>query len=288
MKAEALENKTVMQNLSNQSMAKGITGILTKRKRFGKMLSQIYTGLIYLFLYLPIGVIVVFSFNTSKTNIVFEGFTTQWYGKLLQNEPLLEAYGNTLLVGAASTLIATIIGTLASYGMSKYKFKGKGIIDALLYIPVVIPEIILGISLLAIFNIANVPMGIFSLIIAHATFSIPFVVFTVNARFAGFDRSIEEAAMDLGAGRLKTFLTVTLPVILPGVISGAFLAFTLSVDDIIISFFTTGPGSNTFPLKVMELTKTGVTPDVYALTTIVLIVTIVVVVVSQRDRTKKA
>ena len=263
-------------------------GLLTKRKNLGKVLSQFYTGLIYLFLYLPIGVIVIFSFNTSKTNIVFEGFTTQWYGKLFQNEPLLEAYGNTLLVGAASTLIATFVGTLASYGMSKYKFKGKGIIDALLYIPVVIPEIILGISLLAIFNISNIPMGIISLIIAHATFSIPFVVFTVNARFAGFDRSIEEAAMDLGAGRLKTFLTVTFPVILPGVISGAFLAFTLSVDDIIISFFTTGPGSNTFPLKVMELTKTGVTPDVYALTTIVLIVTIFVVVVSQRERNKKA
>jgi spermidine/putrescine transport system permease protein len=190
------------------------------------------------------------------------------------------------LDGAFSPIIATVVGTLASYGMSKYKFKGKGIIDALLYIPVVIPEIVLGISLLAIFNLSNIPMGLTSLIIAHATFSIPFVVFTVNARFAGFDRSVEEAAMDLGASRLKTFFTVTLPIIMPGVISGAFLAFILSVDDIIISFFTTGPGSNTFPLKVMELTKTGVTPDVYALTTIILIVTITVVIITQRDKKK--
>ncbi|MHB8130353.1 MAG: ABC transporter permease [Mobilitalea sp.] len=258
-----------------------------RKKRTGKIFSGIYTIFIYAFLYLPIGVVVLYSFNTSKRNIVFEDFTLQWYGKLFQNESLLEAYGNTLLVGTVSTVIATIIGTLASYGMSKYKFKGKGIIDTLLYIPVVIPEIVLGISLLAIFNLSRIPMGITSLIIAHATFSIPFVVFTVNARFAGFDKSVEEAAMDLGAGRIKTFFTVTLPIIMPGVIAGALLAFTLSVDDIIISFFTTGPGSNTYPLKVMELTKTGVTPDVYALSTLVLIITIIIVMVTQRDTKKQ-
>jgi spermidine/putrescine transport system permease protein len=255
-----------------------------KKKKNGGAFSGIFTALIYLFLYLPIAVIILFSFNTSKMNIVFEGFTLDWYSRLLRNDTLLEAYGNTLLVGIVSTLIATLIGTLASYGMYKYKFRGKRIIDMLLYIPVVIPEIVLGISLLAIFNLSQIPMGIVSLIIAHATFSIPFVVFTVNARLSGFDKSVEEAAMDLGAGRLKTFLTVTLPIIMPGVVSGAFLAFTLSVDDIIISFFTTGPGSNTFPLKVMELTKTGVTPDVYALSTIVLIVTIVLVIVTQREK----
>lgn len=249
--------------------------------------SRVFTGVfncfIFAFLYLPIAVVILFSFNTSKRNIVFESFTFEWYAKLLQNDALLQAYGNTLIVGLSSTIVATVVGTLASYGMSKYKFKGKGIIDTLLYIPVVIPEIVLGISLLAIFNLSKIPMGIPSLIIAHATFCIPFVVFTVNARFAGFDKSIEEAAMDLGAGRVKTFLTVTLPNIMPGVISGAFLAFTLSIDDIIISFFTTGPGSNTYPLKVMELTKTGITPDVYALSTIVLVATIGLVIFTQRD-----
>lgn len=257
---------------------------MRENRKSGGKLSKVYDLLIYAFLYLPIGVVILFSFNTSQRNIVFEGFTFKWYGLLFQNESLLEAYGNTLIVGISSTLIATVVGTLASYGMSKYKFKGKGILDTLLYIPVVIPEIVLGISLLAIFNMAQVPMGIISLIIAHATFCIPFVVFTVNARFAGFDKSLEEAAMDLGAGRMKTFLTVTLPVIIPGVISGALLSFTLSIDDIIISFFTTGPGSNTFPLKVMELTKTGITPDVYALSTIVLTITILAVVVSQKDK----
>ncbi len=258
-----------------------------RKKRNGKTLTGIYDFLIYAFLYLPIAIVVLYSFNSSERNIVFESFTFRWYPELFQNDALLEAYGNTLIVGFSSTVIATVIGTLASYGMTKYKFKGKGIIDTLLYIPVVIPEIVLGISLLAIFNISQVPMGLVSLIIAHATFCIPFVVFTVNARFAGFDKSVEEAAMDLGAGRVKTFLTVTLPIILPGVIAGAFLSFTLSIDDIIISFFTTGPGSNTFPLKVMELTKTGVTPDVYALSTIILVITILIVVFSQRDKSAK-
>lgn len=257
-----------------------------KKQKKGKFLLGAHSYLVYLFLYIPIIVIVIFSFNTSRRNIEFEGFTFDWYQRLFDNDALLDSYGKTLIVGFASTIIATIIGTLASYGMSKYKFKGKGIIDALLYIPVVIPEIVLGISLLAIFNISQVPMGLITLTIAHATFSIPFVVFTVNARLAGFDKSIEEAAMDLGAGRIKTFLTITLPIILPGVISGAFLAFTLSIDDIIISFFTSGPGSTTFPLKVMELTKTGVTPDVNALTTIVLVVTIGLAILSQRDGKK--
>ncbi len=257
------------------------------RKSIFRKFSGLYDWLIYLFLYLPIAVVVLFSFNTSKRNIEFESFTFSWYGKLFHNDALLQAYGNTLIVGIASTLVATVIGTMASYGMSKYKFKGKGIIDTLLYIPVVIPEIVLGISLLAIFNISQIPMGLVSLTIAHATFCIPFVVFTVNARLAGFDKSVEEAAMDLGAGRIKTFFTVTLPIILPGVIAGAFLSFTLSIDDIIISFFTTGPGSNTFPLKIMELTKTGVTPDVYALSTIVLVFTILAAVFTQRDSKTK-
>lgn len=258
---------------------------MRERKRsLGRKLGRLYDFLIYLFLYLPIAVVVLFSFNTSKRNIEFESFTLSWYSKLFENDSLLQAYGNTLIVGLISTLIATIIGTMASYGLSKYRFKGKGIIDTLLYVPVVIPEIVLGISLLAIFNISQIPMGLISLTIAHATFCIPFVVFTVNARFAGFDKSVEEAAMDLGAGRVKTFITVTLPIILPGVIAGAFLSFTLSIDDIIISFFTTGPGSNTFPLKIMELTKTGVTPDVYALSTIVLVITMIVAVMSQRSK----
>jgi spermidine/putrescine transport system permease protein len=199
---------------------------------------------------------------------------------MLHNTALLESFENTLIVASASTLISIAIGTLTAVGMYRYKFRGKGVIDALLYIPVVIPEIVLGISLLSIFSIMQVPLGILSLIIAHATFSIPFVVFTVRARLSGFDSSIEEAAMDLGANRRKVFFSITVPILAPGIISGGLLAFTLSVDDIIISFFTTGPSGTTFPLKAIELVRSGISPDVYALSTIVILCIFAVIAAS--------
>ncbi len=253
----------------------------------GKGTARVFSGLVFLFLYLPIAVIVLFSFNDSRRNIVFEGFTAEWYGVMLHNGPLLEAFGNTMLVAVSSTLLSAMVGTLAAVGMYRYKFRGKGLIDALLYIPVVIPEIVLGISMLSIFSLSHVPLGMITLVIAHATFSIPFVVFTVRARLSGFDRSVEEAAMDLGANRIKVFFNITIPIILPGILSGALLAFTLSIDDIIISFFTTGPNSTTFPLKIMEMVRSGVRPDVYALSTLIILVTFTAVVVSQTIAYKK-
>jgi spermidine/putrescine transport system permease protein len=246
-----------------------------------KLIANIYSIMVYMFLYAPIGIIILFSFNTSRRNIIFEGFTTQWYGVMLQNTALLESFRNTLIVATSSTIIAIAIGTLTAVGMYRYKFRGKGLIDALLYIPVVIPEIVLGISLLSIFAIMQVPLGLVSLVIAHATFSIPYVVFTVRARLSGFDRSIEEAAMDLGANRLRVFFHITIPVIAPGIIAGGLLAFTLSVDDIIISFFTTGPSGTTFPLKAIELVRSGISPDVYALSTLIILCTFAIVTASQ-------
>nr|WP_073078122.1 ABC transporter permease [Sporobacter termitidis] len=243
--------------------------------------SSAYAWLIYLLLYLPIAVVVVFAFNANTNNIRFTGFSLQWFGKLMQDAALLKAFGNTLVVAVCSTLVSTVIGTLAAVGMWRYKFKGKGIIDALLYIPVVIPEIVLGISLLSLFSLTQVPMGLFSLILAHVTFQIPFVVFTVKARLFGFDRSIEEASMDLGANKTETFINVTLPIIFPGILSGALLAFTLSIDDVIISSFTAGPATTTFPIKVMQLIRAGVTPDVNALTTLVLAATALLVFLTQ-------
>jgi spermidine/putrescine transport system permease protein len=252
-----------------------------KKARRLHILSRIYSAMVYLFLYAPICIIVLFSFNTSKRNIIFEGFTFNWYGVMVHNSALLDSFGNTLIVAASSTLLAVMIGTLTAVGMYRYKFRGRGVIDALLYIPVVIPEIVLGISLLSIFAIMQVPLGLVSLVIAHATFCIPFVVFTVRARLSGFDASIEEAAMDLGANRRRVFFHITVPVIAPGIISGALLAFTLSIDDIIISFFTTGPSGTTFPLKAIELVRSGISPDVYALSTIVIFITFTAVTVSQ-------
>ena len=243
-----------------------------KCKRGGGIL---YCMLVYLFLFLPIVVIVINSFNatTSKPYLTWKGFTFDWYIKLFDNTALLESFGNTIFLAVVSTLLSTVVGTLAAVGMYKYKFRGKSVIDGLLYIPVVIPEIVLGISLLTMFSTVDIPRGMLSLILAH-------VIFNSRARLAGYDNSIEEASMDLGAGRAYTFFHVTLPVLAPGIGGGALLAFTLSIDDVIISYFTNGQ-VKTFPLKVMESIKSGVAPDVNALSTLILVGTSLLVILTQ-------
>ena len=249
-----------------------------------KGISIAFCTLVYLFLFLPISVIVVNSFNatTTKPYMSWKGFTFDWYVKLWSNSSLIEAFGNTMIIAIVSTILATIIGSLGAIGMYKYKFKGRSIIDGLLYVPVVIPEIVLGISLLTIFSKVNIPRGMLTLILSHVTFCVPFVIFNVRARLSGYDNSIEEASMDLGANRFVTFFNITLPVLAPGIFGGALLAFTLSIDDVIISYFVYGQ-TKTYPLKVMESVKSGVAPDVNALSTIILIGTILFVVLTQSD-----
>lgn len=242
----------------------------------------IFCLLIYLFLFLPIFVIVVNSFNatTSKPYLSWKGFTFQWYLKLFENEELLQSFYTTMTVAIVSMMIAVAVGTIAAVGMYRHKFKGKNIIDGLLYIPVVIPEIVLGISMLTIFAKAGVPRGMITLVLAHATFSIPFVVFNVRARLSDYDNSVEEASMDLGANRIKTFFHITVPVLAPGIFGGALMAFTLSIDDVIISYFTNGQ-VKTFPLKVMDSIKSGVSPDINALSTLILLATTILVMATQ-------
>lgn len=255
-----------------------------KREKRNKCLGVTFCTLVYLFLFLPISVIVVNSFNATSTKpyMSWKGFTLDWYVKLWDNSSLLEAFGTTMSIAIISTILATVIGTLGAIGMYRYKFKGKAFIDGLLYIPVVIPEIVLGISLLTIFAKVNIPRGMLTLILSHVTFCIPFVIFNVRARLSGYDQSIEEASMDLGANRVVTFFEVTLPVLAPGILGGALLAFTLSIDDVIISYFVYGQ-TKTYPLKVMESVKSGVAPDVNALSTIILVATIIFVVLTQGD-----
>ena len=250
-----------------------------KKKNIG---SLIYTLLIYVFLYLPIIVLIVFSFNKSKLNSVWTGFTFKWYQSLFNNVAILTAMKNTLVIGIVSTAFSVIIGTITAVGIYKSKFKYKSLIEGFLYVPVVIPEIVLGIALLAFFSSIHIPMGIISLIIAHITFSISYVVIVVKARLDGIEPELEEAAMDLGATPKETFFKVILPIIMPGIAAGALLAFTLSLDDVIISFFVAGPSSATLPLKVFSMVKFGVTPEINALSTIMLLVTILVVVLSEK------
>lgn len=245
-----------------------------------KIIDNLCLFLVFTFLFLPILVIILFSFNTSSLNIIFEGFTFDWYKELFNNKTLLEALYNTLIVAFTSTIISTIIGTISAYALKKYDFPFKNIILELLYIPIVIPEIVLGISLLAIYTLLKLELGLFTLILAHICFSIPFVIINVRSVLDNMDPNIEKAASDLGASKLKTFFYVVIPTILPGILSGAQLALTLSLDDVVISYFTAGPGSNTLPLHVYSIIKTGVTPDVNALITIMLLFVFVILTIS--------
>ncbi|MEG0804810.1 MAG: ABC transporter permease [Lachnospiraceae bacterium] len=249
-----------------------------KKVREFKPLSIVYGCLVYIFLYLPIAVVIAFSFNTSKHNIIFEGFTFKWYGEMFSNVLLMQAFQNTLIVAGVSTAVAVIIGTLCAVGLNRFEFKLKSLVSSTLYIPIVIPELVFAIAMLILFSSLNVTMNLFTLILSHVTFSMPFVVITVRSRMAGFDRSVEEAARDLGANEVHTFFRVTLPMIAPGVISGAMLALTLSLDDVVVSFFTAGAESQTLPLRILGMVKKGVSPDVNALSTLMILGTVLLLV----------
>ena len=248
--------------------------------RHNKFLDNICLWIIFMFLFLPILVLVVFSFNTSRLNIVFEGFTLRWYKELFNNSMLLEALVNTMIVASISTVVSTIIGTISSYALKRFDFPLKKFINELLYIPVVMPEIVLGISLLCIYAFLKMELGMFTLILSHIAFSIPYVIVNVNSVMDTMNPNLEEAASDLGASRVKTFFKVVLPTLLPGILSGAQLALTLSLDDVVVSYFTAGPESNTLPLQVFSMIKTGVTPDVNAMITIMLMIIFFILFIS--------
>lgn len=244
-----------------------------------KTFKNLFVGLVFCFLYLPIIILVIYSFNSSKMNIVFENFTFSWYKNLFQNVDLVNAFINTVIVAVISTIVSTVIGTISAVGLYKYNFPLKNLINKLIYIPIVIPEIVLGISLLSIYTLTKLELGLFTIILSHIAFSIPYVIVSVRSTLSTLTSTYEEAAKDLGANAFKTFWYITLPLIKPGVISGATLAFTLSLDDVVISYFTAGPGSNTLPLYIYSIIKTGITPDVNALSSLLLFVVIIILTV---------
>ena len=257
------------------------------KKKTENFFRNVFIALVFIFLYIPILGVILFSFNTSEMNIVFEGFTLKWYGTFYQNRTLMESLYNTLIIAVVSTVVSVIIGTVGAVGMNRYHFRGKQLVDMLLYVPIVIPEIVLGVAMLSIFSICNMPMGLFTMTLGHITFCIPFVVISVRARLAGFDKNLEEAAMDLGANHFKTFTKVTLPLIMPGVISGATLSLSVSLADVVISFFCSGPGSTTLPLKILEMVKHGVSPEVNALSTIITLIIVVIISLNTQSQIKK-
>lgn len=250
------------------------------QKKIG-VFSKLFVSLVYLFIYMPIFVVVLFSFNKLNTNVDFQGFTLRWYKELFEGDALLDYFWLSLKLAFVSTLVSVTIGTLATIGMYRYEFKLKKYINALLYIPMVIPELVIGLASLATFTRMGINTGFMSLVFAHVTFCIPYVIVTLRARIADFDKSIEEAAMDLGANHWRTLKRVTLPMLMPGIISGAFMSITLSIDDVIISFFVSGAGDITFPVKVYGMVRGKITTNVYALSTLMLVGIIAVYLIAQ-------
>ena len=269
-------------------------------RRGGRIVLRITPWVAYLFLWLPILFLIIFSFNSSKTNAVWNGFTLSWYNLLLNStfelktgfstQLLIGALQNSLIVAASATILSTLLGTMIAIGMERLKFRGKRLIDLLLYLPVVIPEVAMGLSLLIFFSVTfrainqltgwQLALSIITVIIGHVVFSMPFVAIVVRARLSGMSLSLEEAARDLGANEWKTFRRVTLPLLMPGIISGALLALTLSLDDFVVTLFTAGVGSTTLPLFVYGMIKFGVNPSINAISTIVVVVSMSLVLFS--------
>ncbi|HLP01161.1 MAG: ABC transporter permease [Opitutaceae bacterium] len=240
-----------------------------------------WTVLVLLFFYAPIVFLVAYSFNSSRLNVVWEGFTLKWYGLLWRDNRLLAALENSLVVAVAATALSVVLGTTAAWLLHRYRYRGVRTISTLAFIPMVVPEIIMGISLLVFFKSVDVGLGYGTVIIAHTTFCFPFVMAAVQARLVGLDPSLEEAALDLGATPLKAFWHVIVPYLMPGIVSGALMAFALSMDELIVTYFTSSSSSATLPLRIYGMAKVGLNPMINALSTIFIVATIVLLLASE-------
>ena len=244
----------------------------------------VYVGVIPVITYIPIIMTVIYSFNASKLTSVWEGFSLKWYEELFRDRDLKEALINSLILAVLSCSCAVLIGTTGALGMYRAKRQnaaGSGLLnETIAYIsmlPIMIPEIILGMVFLSVFSLMGLPFGMLTLVIAHTTFCVPYVYSMVKARLVGMDKSLEEAALDLGASPVQVFFDITLPQIMPAILSGVMLAFAMSFDDVVISIFVTGPKVNTLPVKIYTKLKTGVTPQINALATVMLAITVVLI-----------
>jgi len=239
----------------------------------------IAAGAGYAFLYIPLVIVIVYSFNNSRLNAEWVGFTFDWYDKLFHDEEMLAAAGNSLAIALTASLVSTALGTMAGVAMYRYKLR---LLPLLVLTPIAIPEILMGVSLLIFFVLVNFTLGLLSVTLAHIAFCIGFVAIVVRARLAGMDESLTEAARDCGATPWEAFRYVTLPLIMPGVIAGALMAFTLSIDDFVITFFTAGAGTVTLPLQIYSMIKIAVTPEVNAVSTLLMLLTLALIIIASR------
>jgi spermidine/putrescine transport system permease protein len=274
--------------MSSLATARPATTMRSKRRfSFGWAVLNLNVLLTFIFLYAPIIVMSIFSFNASRQMQVWMGFTLDWYARMIADERVRVAAQNSLVIALVSTIVSTVIGTLTALALERARFRVKRMYEAAMYLPIIVPEIVMAIALLVFFNLAftwldqffglKLNFGLGTITIAHIAFSFPFVAVVVRARLADFDRTLEQAAQDLGANEWQTFRHITLPLLMPGIIAGALLAFTLSIDDFVITFFTAGVGSTTLPLEIYGRVRRGITPDVNALSTVMLLASIVLV-----------
>lgn len=255
--------------------------------RRGRSMRIVYMTLVLLFLYLPILVVVLYSFNPSKNSGVMTGFTLDWYRLLLNNAEIGRTLVNSLKLAAISVSAAAVIGTLGAIALARKHLRLQGFMEGLATLPIMIPEIVLGMSFLAAFSFVGMQLGMLAMVLAHITFCIPYIFIIVKGRIAGLDLQLEEAARDLGASPVRVFWDITLPLVFPAVLAGMLLAFAMSFDDVIISFFVTGPGAQTLPLKVYSSLKVGVSPEINALCTLMLGVVFILVALSQWIRARR-
>ena len=248
---------------------------MKKKRRIS--FSTVYLALGLVIIYLPIALVILYSFNESKLSSVWGGFSLKWYRTLFADKAMFQALGNSLILGLSASLAAGVVGTLGAVGFDRVRPRSRRLIEYLTSLPLMTPEIILGMVFMAFFGMLGIPFGMGTLILSHTTFCIPYVFMLVQARLVGMDRSLAEAARDLGAGERQVFFTITLPLLLPAIVSGMLLSFAMSLDDVIISLFVTGVNVNTLPIKVYTALKTGVTPEINALCTLLLAATLLLV-----------
>lgn len=248
---------------------------MKKKRRIS--FSTVYLALGLVIIYLPIALVILYSFNESKLSSVWGGFSLKWYRTLFADKAMFQALGNSLILGLSASFAAGVVGTLGAVGFDRVRPRSRRVIEYLTSLPLMTPEIILGMVFMAFFGMLGIPFGMGTLILSHTTFCIPYVFMLVQARLVGMDRSLAEAARDLGAGERQVFFTITLPLLLPAIVSGMLLSFAMSLDDVIISLFVTGVNINTLPIKVYTALKTGVTPEINALCTLLLAATLLLV-----------
>lgn len=252
--------------------------------KLGKFL---YTLFIYFFLYFPIAIVIIYSFNISRYSLLWHGFTLNWYRELLHDSSLQIVAVHSLLVAVLAATFACILGTLAAVSLYRYRFFGKKVLYGLIFVIIVSPDIVMAISLLLLFTVVKIPLGFWTLLLAHITFCMPFVTVVVFSRIQGLDKNIFEAAKDLGANDFTIFRKITIPLLWPAILAGWLLSFTLSIDDVIISYFVTGPSFAILPLTIFSQVRVGVTPEINALCSVILILTLFLVLVSQLALRKK-